>query len=309
MQKDPLTGKDTCLQGDRLPSAREWGALLGDHRERLRALDQLVEAAAECDIHADKDRDFVRLPEDEVSLLEMSGGNWAKFGSALRTFRRFLPLIELDLFGFDSSGEDLFDENNSLLFRIGGGVEALAFESADKSIYKFYFFRESGEIGATFHFSNCEDALIRATAVPGSYRLLLEKLLLIHKIGMPTEVVGITPEGILVVKQALGEALAQGLNTSGLLPDHFIPIPSRFLRADRDHPRLYFHDAEPWLLADLHARNFVRCRDGTLRVIDLVAAPWPEQTSAEYPLIRDWIARVQHDPAAGLLATVDDAEL
>ena len=308
MQKDPFTGKDTCLQGDRLPSVSEWGDVLGHHRQRLRALDQLVQAAGECDIRADKDRDFVRLPEDEVSLLEMSGGAWASFGSALREFRALLPLVPLEVFGFDSSGEELFDVNTPDLFRIGGGVEALAFESPDKSIYKFFFFREGGDVGATFHFSRDED-VIRAVAVPGSYRLLLQKLLLIHEVGMPTEVVGVSPEGVLIVKQTLGEALPHGLDTSGLLPAQFIPIPSRFLRADRDHPRLFFHHEEAWLVADLHARNFVRCSDGALRVIDLVAAPWPVEKASQYPLIHDWISRVRQNPDAGVLRTAHDDEL
>lgn len=308
MQADPLTGRATCLQGDRLPSAVEWSGLLGDHRKRLRALDELVEAAAECDIRADQDRDFVRLPEDDVSLLEMAGGPWARFGAALRTFRALLPFVELDVFGY-SGEEDLFDVNTSRLVRIGGGVEAIAFESADKSIYKFYYFREGGEIGATFRFSNSEEGAIDALAVPGSYRLLLLKLLLIHEIGMPTEIVGVTADGFIVVKQTLGEALPQGMNTSDLLPAQLIPIPSRFLRANRDHPRLLFFDEQPWLIADLHARNFARCTDGSLRLIDIVAAPWPMQQTSGQPVIADWLRRVRNNPAASVLPESADDEL
>jgi hypothetical protein len=307
--QDPLTGKDTVLKGDRLPGAAERRALLGDHRERLWALDHLVQTAGKCDIRADKDRDFVRLPEDEVSLLEMAGGSWAEFGAALRDFRRRLPLIGLEVFGFDAAGEAPLDVNTSQLFRIGGGVEALAFEGTDKSIYKFYFFREGGDIGATFHFSNYDEAAIQAIAIPGSYRLLFLKLLLIHEIGMPTEIVGVTPEGILIVKQTLGETLPQGMNMADKLPPDLIPIPSRFLRADRDHPRIIFFDGEPWLIADLHARNFARCADGALRVIDLVAAPWPLQMTTREPLIEDWLMRVRTDPKAPALPGARDDEL
>ena len=93
---------------------------------------------------------------------------------------------------------------------------------------------------------------------------------------MPTEIIGVTPEGILIVKQTLGEVLPHGMNMADKLPADLIPIPSRFLRADRDHPRLLFFNDQPWLIADLHARNFARCADGALRLIDLVAAPWPQ---------------------------------
>lgn len=307
--QDPLTGQHTYLKGGELPGAAERGALLGDHRARLRALDQLVQAAGECDIRADQDRDFVRLPEDEVSLLELTGGPWARLGDALREFRGRLPLIGLDVFGFDAAGDAPLDVNTSQIFRIGGGVEALAFEGPDKSIYKFYFFREGGEVGATFRFSKSDEVAVQATATPGSYRLLFQKLLLIHEMGMPTEVVGVTPEGILIVKQTLGEILPHGMNMADKLPANLIPIPSRFLRADRDHPRILFFEGEPWLIADLHARNFARCSDGALRVIDLVAARWPEEGPAAEKLITDWLERVRSDPDASALPGSRDDEL
>ena len=94
-----------------------------------------------------------------------------------------------------------------------------------------------------------------------------------------------------------------------MLPAGLIEIPSRFLRADRDHPRLFFLEGEPWLVADLHARNFVRCTDGALRVIDLVAAPWPMDLTAREPLIADWLARVRMDPMTSALPGAHDDEL
>jgi hypothetical protein len=165
-------------------------------------------------------------------------------------------------------------------------------------------------IGSVFDFAAGEEAVLQASARLGDYRGLLEKLLLIHALGgMATEVVAVTPEGIVVAKQAFGEPLAQGDDMSASLPVDLIEIPSRFLRANRDHPRLFFQGGIAWLVADLHARNFVRCSDNQLRVIDLVAAPWPTGASAAYPLIRDWIERVRGNPRAGLLRQVPDDEL
>ena len=96
---------------------------------------------------------------------------------------------------------------------------------------------------------------------------------------------------------------------SRLLPPPLIEIPSRFLRADRDHPRLYFLDENPYLVADLHARNFVRSAAGDLHLIDLVAARWPAIDPAREAIIAQWIARARSDPAASLLPTVPDADL
>ena len=68
-------------------------------------------------------------------------------------------------------------------------------------------------------------------------------------------------------------------------------------------------DGIPWLVADLHARNFVRCADGELRVIDIVTAPWPEAMSPRDPLMAEWLERVRRDPAAGALRSAPDDEL
>lgn len=308
--EDPFTGQPSFLAGGRLPDASGQAAVLDGHRRRLRALDHLVEAAGQCGLASDQDHDLVRLPEDEVSLLEAAGGEWAALGEAIRAFRRCLPLLRLETFGFDSEADDPFEANTDRLRRIGGGVEALAFADPARSVYKFFLFREGGAVGATFEFAAGEGELLEARAVPGDYRMLFEKLQLIHELGQPTEVAGLTAEGIVVVKQAYGRPLAERTDVSALEPERLIPVPSRFLRADRDHPRLAFLDGAPWLVADTHDRNVVVAADGSWRIIDLVAAPLAEELLAPRPLLREWIARARLDPRAGALAPArDDAEL
>jgi hypothetical protein len=306
---DPFTGRETFLQGPLLPGPEGWTAVLDGHRQRLRALDQLGEKAAQCSIATDKDRTLVLAEEDEVGLLEMTGGEWAALGDAIRRFRATLPLVRLEDFGFSAEVDDPFEANTIQLRRIGGGVEALAFVDARQSVYKFFLFREGGDVGATFAFSRGEGDLLTATAVPGSYHMLFEKLRLIHEFGMPTEIAGITPEGILIAKQTFGRALPEQTDVSGLDPQRLIPIPSRFLRADRDHPRLAFLDGVPWLVADTHDRNVVSDERGDWRVIDLVAAPLPREWLGQMRLFHDWIERARHDPRAEVLAKVDDSEL
>jgi len=244
-----------------------------------------------------------------VSLLESTGGDWAALGEAIRQFRRHLPLIPFETFGFSSEAEDPFEADSARLRRIGGGVEALAFVDTRHSVYKFFLFREGGDVGATFAFARGEAGLLQATAVPGSYRMLFEKLKLTHQFGIPTEITGITPEGIVVAKQTFGRMLPEKTDVSGLDPERLIPIPSRFLRADRDHPRLAFLDGVPWLVADTHDRNVVVAEDGSRRVIDLVAAPLPPEWLGQLALFRDWIERARRDPRAEIFTAVDDAEL
>jgi hypothetical protein len=190
--QDPFSGRHTCICGSVIPSAREQASVLDSHRQRLRALDQLVEAAAQCGIQADKDRDFVLLAEDEMSLFEGAGQEWATLDAAIRAFRATLPIVPLAVFGFHAEAADPFEDNALQLRRIGGGVEALAFIDKDRSVYKFFLFREGGDVGATFEF-HMEDTQIFAMAVPGSYGRLLAKLRIIHELGMPTEIIGVIP--------------------------------------------------------------------------------------------------------------------
>ncbi len=314
--QDLFTGRPTCVQGRRLPSPTERAGLQDDHQRRLAALHRLRAVATECGVAADPDRDLVTLPEDAVSLLELGDPLWARLGAAIREWRALTPLRALEDFGFPAGPAINLEEASPRLRYLHSGVEASAFVAlADQSIYKFYRPAEGADklVGSTFAFRPGDEQLLQAEACPGDYRALFEKLLLIDALGMATEIVGVTPEGIVVAKQVLGDPLPQGDDTSRLLPPRLIEIPSRFLRANRDHPRLLFHGADgggqarAWLVADMHARNFVRGADGALHVIDIVAAPWPEPPGG--PLIADWLARVRADPQAGVLGTVADAEL
>jgi hypothetical protein len=309
--QDAFTGIPTRIRGRHLPDAAGRAALQDDHERRLDALAQLGAAAVQCNLRADTDRDLVLLAEDEVILLEGAGAEWAALGAAIRAFRAQLPLRPLADFGFSTTEGNPLEEPNPRLRRIGVGVEAWAFAAdGDASVYKFYLPREEKRIGSEFGFQRGDETLVLAEARLGDYRALLEKLLIIHALGgMATEVVAVTPEGILVAKQALGDPLPQGDDMSRDLPPNLVEIPSRFLRANRDHPRLLFLGGRPYLVADLHARNFVRGSDGALRVIDLVAGPWPGTDSLADPLAAQWLDRVRADPLASALPAAPDEEL
>lgn len=311
MHTDPFTGRPTCIQGGRLPSDEERRTLQHDHRRRLEALARFGAAAARVGIGTDPDDDLVLWDADEIGLLAGADPLWHELDEAAHAFRELLPIIALEDFGFPEHVEDLLAECGPRLRPISSGVEATAFEAEDHSIYKFFMPRESGRIGGTFEFRRGDEIALLADAADGTYRAMLEKFDLIVRLdGMPTEVIGVTKnEGVLVTKQTLGERLAEGADTSGVQPAPLIPIPSRFLRAHRDHPRLYFVDGCPWLVADLHSKNLVRAVDGMLRAIDLLAAPMPAELIAKEPLLADWLARALADPTASLLQPVADEDL
>lgn len=309
--QDPFTGRATCIQGGRLPSGEDLRALQHDHGRRLEALTRLGAAAARVGIGTDPDDDLVLWEADEIGLLADADPLWQELDRAARAFRHLLPIVSLEDFGFPAEVEDLLAECGSRLRPISSGVEATAFEAADHSIYKFFMPRDDGRIGGTFEFRRGDEVALLADASDGSYRAMLEKFDLIVRLdGMPTEVVGVTKhEGVLITKQTLGERLPEGADTSRVQPAPLIPIPSRFLRAHRDHPRLYFVEERPWLVADLHAKNLVRAEDNALRAIDLLAAPFPAALVAAEPLLADWLERVRQDPNAAVLRAPHDDEL
>jgi len=311
MHADPFTGRPTCIQGGCLPPAEECRALQHDHRRRLEALARFRTAAAQVGIGTYPDDDLVHWDADEIGLLAAADPLWHELDAAARAFREVFPLCDLEDFGFPDEVEDLLGECSPRLRPISSGVEATAFEAEDGSIYKFFMPRDDGHIGGTFEFTREDEVALHAEASDGTYQAMLEKFDLILRLGgMPTEVVGVTKrEGVLITKQTLGELLTEGADTSGVQPPDLIPIPSRFLRAHRDHPRLYFVEGEPWLVADLHSKNMVRAADGELRAIDLLAAPMPVELIAQEPLLDDWLKRVQQDPSASVLREVHDDEL
>jgi hypothetical protein len=71
--QDAFTGQPTRIRGPLPPGAEGRAALQDDHRRRLEALARLGEAAAECGLRQDSDRDLVLLKEDEVILPEGAG--------------------------------------------------------------------------------------------------------------------------------------------------------------------------------------------------------------------------------------------
>lgn len=307
---DAFTGKPTRIRGRSLPSGEDRVALQDDHERRLAALARLSAAAARVGIGTDPDDDLVLWIEDELSLLESADELWGELAHAVGGFRALTPIIPLELFGFPAESEDPLGDGSPKLRRIGSGVEAWAFVAEDGSVYKFYLPREGGRIGGSFSFRRGEDVVIQAEASLGSYRDLFEKLLLINLLeGMPTEVIGVSPEGVVIAKQTLGERIAEGMDVTPFLPRQLIGIPARFLRAHRDHPRLLFAAERAWFVADTHEKNLAMDQSGRVRTIDLLAAPWPETLASREPLMAEWLARARHDPEAPLLRPVADEEL
>ncbi len=311
---DSFSKRETFLSGSVLPSDRDQARLVECHERRLEAFHHLRKAAAQCGLGQSPATDYelLQFPEDDLSLLKHEGGAWAELYEAVRLLRLTLPLLTLEAFGFNSNADEPFDDNTQGLRCIGSGMEAWAFQDAAGSIYKFFLPREACWSGATFDFKqNSEDVIEAKACFECTYDDLLKKLLLINLIGgMPTEVLGLTSEGILIAKQTRGQALAKGTDPTPFLDLKILrDCPSRLLICDRAHPRLLVEKENLWLIGDLHDRNIVYDCNGQARIIDCVATQLPKKIIDRTPLLQHWLRLAIDNPVADLLEDVPDTEL
>ncbi len=324
---DPFTGHPTRLHGpvrdgDRLRErlchdlGRGLAAFTGLRRAAqaggLGGIEESALLAGLAEIRRKGRSPAAQIESDEGVGADASADPRTGLKKAVERFQREVRLISLADLGFDGRSPNPLEEANLWLRRIGGGVEAWAFADVSSPggwIYKFFMPRPEGGIGATFRLERTASGEgWAARSAPGSYADVVRKLILINALGgMATELCGITPEGVVVVKQAPGRVFAEDTPTSGMLPASLIPFPSRFLTADRDHPRLFFLGEEPWLVADTHSKNVVLDPEGVPRVIDLVAAPLSELERTD-AMLGAWLRRVRLNPRAGVLAEAADEE-
>jgi hypothetical protein len=105
-----------------------------------------------------------------------------------------------------------------------------------------------------------------------------EKLWLLERLGLPTEILGMTEGGTLVVRQAaVVENLSRSAaaNTGGVV---LHAVPGNILRAAGDtaaESRIVIIDGRFFLMADLHDENIMADARGSLRIIDAAVAEVP----------------------------------
>jgi hypothetical protein len=106
-----------------------------------------------------------------------------------------------------------------------------------------------------------------------------EKLWLLERLGLPTEVLGVTAGGTLVVRQAAvveNWSQSASANTGGVI---LHAVPDNILRAAGDtaaESRIVVIDGRFFLMADLHDENIMADASGSLRIIDAAVAEVPE---------------------------------
>lgn len=201
-----------------------------------------------------------------------------------------LPAHDLSDYGFPSSGSvmERLRGNKSIEF-IAEGNEAIAYRVPEMGIVIKFYPVNSDRTGSAKGYGYVE----RPGVADGMLTLgehewsnspsdLIEKLKLVDAMGTPTEIVGITKEGVVIVKQAdksivPNDSIGDGkLESNGVqvfeLPGDVAKVPGHAL----DQSAIIKFDGKWWLASDMHENNRIVDGSGKSHIIDLTLGEIPE---------------------------------
>jgi len=260
---DPFTGERSFIGGSRVTAAQAI-QLAG----RVRSLQSLV---AQSDTGRTGKVEAAQLRDLEIPWL---------------TIRR-------------AEGRLINTQTGQSLPEIGHGVEAYAYvDEAQGVVYKVYQFGESSDESVGIRLAIEEGMVGTDTGRP---RDVIEKTWVINDLGgTPTEIVGFTQDGEIVVKQPRGRRAQDTASAEpspfdraqAIIKAHLQEVPASVLpRIDMRSPLYYSHIAgQDVLLGDLHGKNFIGDTIGRGRINDLATHVLTAEELAKLPKLNAWLA-------------------
>jgi len=204
----------------------------------------------------------------------------------LREYQKILPLVR------DPSGGLVNIQTGRRLPQIGRGVEAYVYEDVEQGVvYKVYSEGTSSDRSIGMRVAIDGDGM--AGLDTGQLPDIIEKTWAINELGgTPTEIVGFTQDGEIVVKQPRGNDEAQYERAQVLAKAHLQEIPADILpRIDMRSPLYYSYIAgQDVLLGDLHGKNFIGDTIGRGRINDLATHVLTAEELNKLPKLNVWIA-------------------
>jgi DNA polymerase III sliding clamp (beta) subunit (PCNA family) len=168
---------------------------------------------------------------------------------------------------------------SSKMKRIAGltGGEGIVFRSKNgRFAYKLY--PVSRGVGATLRLGGIDsEGRTKANAVLGTYENLLEKLSVMSSMGgTPTEILGITDEGIVVTKQPWGgKEFAEESVDKEIARMGAVNASAFFVGPVDAEYYVSVVDGVPYLVSDIRNNNFVQDNNGLARLIDPIITRIP----------------------------------
>nr|WP_156469167.1 hypothetical protein [Cephaloticoccus primus] len=252
---DPFTGERSFITGSRV-TADEAKGIARRARERLAA-----------------------VPEPDA------GGAQGVAAAQLRDGQKILPLAR------SPDGASVINtRTGQALPQIGRGVEAYVYEDAAQGVvYKVYETGSSSDQSIGMRLAIDEGMVGLDT---GQFPDIIEKTWAINELGgTPTEIVGLTEDGEIVVKQPRGNDAARWARAQVIAKARLQEIPAEVLgRIDPRSPVYYAQiEGQDVLLGDLHARNLIGDTIGEGRINDLATHVLTEEELRTVPRLAEWI--------------------
>lgn len=285
---DPFTGIPSLITGQRLP--REQGRAIGHaHAQRLRA---------GLSSRPDSGNAGSALAASRAGTLNVGQGSAdTPVRIPVLSAPQFSRLQKLPLIGEGAEAKVYADRQRGTVYKVLQGyapVPGLIGSSA-LGVWPQVYYTAAGQLDYAFAPADRPRQLV--------VRLAVQTLVG----GTPTEIVGIGPDGHIILKQPLSPAPEIGrdndfIDNSGLSIARnragLVEIPKALL-ADPQSPRVFLAVVEgrPWLLMDLHPDNFVGDNQAQGRINDAIVSHLPASIIAKVPglaqLVRDAAQRAQ----------------
>jgi len=212
--------------------------------------------------------------------------------SQSRDLGKILPIRRLP------SGGLVNTKTGQVLPEIGRGVEAFVYEDAEQGVvYKVYEFGRSDDASIGIRLA-IEEGMVGTDT--GQFPDIIEKTWAINDLGgTPTEIVGRTEQGEIVVKQPRGRRAQDTASAEpspfdraqAIIKAHLQEVPSEVLpRIDMRSPLYYSHIAgQDVLLGDLHGKNFIGDTIGRGRINDLATHVLTAEELNKLPKLNAWL--------------------
>lgn len=182
------------------------------------------------------------------------------------------------------------------------GSEAVPLEEdAAGVVYKLFPLLASGSVGLKLAPKNGPDGW-NVDSAPAILLETLEKISLLHDEGaIPSEIVGITTAGDVLVKQSLFTELCWE-QKADLLPLRTRAVAAiggiQFANGTFPDLRAVHYEERPYFMGDLHPGNIMLDAAGNPVVIDALISPVPERMRYDVPAVTRAVrdAEVIHAP-------------
>jgi hypothetical protein len=173
------------------------------------------------------------------------------------------------------------------------GAEARVFDRGDGSVIKVFPLNDAENDGAGFTFAVRNGKL---AAQPSESQIdIFEKVLVLNAIGgVPTDILGLTENNELVVRQPKGWTGRMGLKERYRVNDcaRLVWIPPEVVPLDGQMDSLYLaniEDGVSFIVGDLHEDNYLRNPRRQGRILDLIALRVTPALEADFPKLRAFI--------------------